>query len=83
MFYLLISLCPLWLCVRHFGQVIGKNEVLKNRCTGVLARTCAGEDACTPVRRARDGQEEPLFGSCKQLKTAPDSNEVEKPLRLC
>jgi hypothetical protein len=24
MFYLLISLCPLWLCVRHFGQVIGK-----------------------------------------------------------
>jgi len=26
-----------------------KNGVLKNRCTGVLARTCAGEDACTPV----------------------------------
>jgi len=28
------------------------NGVLKNRCTGVLARTCAGEDACTPVARA-------------------------------
>ena len=29
-----------------------KNGVLKNRCTGVLARTCAGEDACTPYEQS-------------------------------
>jgi hypothetical protein len=27
----------------------GNNEVFQYRRTGVLARTCAGEDACTPT----------------------------------